>query len=131
MIRNILEANRVTSDFSERQNAEVIATKPSRSAARGASNFARQNFLRQLRTTHLRNGGDDPRRPKSLMACSEPRLAKMNPLLPIACDQGGEDRAALADVVSPACSNLQNVGEQIVAIDESSCSQGGGAPGSG
>lgn len=74
-------SHRVTTDWCERQHAEVTAARPSRGAAREFVHFARENTLKQARVVHLTNGGQDPARPARVRGPAEPCQALVMPLL--------------------------------------------------
>lgn len=74
-------AARLTTDQSERQNAEIQATRPPRGAPRDFEHFSRSNLLRQARTVHIRSGGDDPQNPSHLTASLADCRAEVMPLL--------------------------------------------------
>ena len=80
-ICSAFSALRLATDLSERQNAEINASKPSRSSARDFSNFARESLLKQSRTEHMRRGGDDPLKPAELGASLRSCTAMLSPLL--------------------------------------------------
>ena len=81
VIQNALDSLQMATDLSERQNAEINATKPSRSAARDFTHFARESVLKQARVDHRHRGGDEPCAPKDLTASIRPYTASISPLL--------------------------------------------------
>jgi hypothetical protein len=77
-------ALRVSTDFSERQHAEINSTKPTRSGARDFTHFARSSLLKQVRTVHMKHGGADPSVPADLRgglkACRTTVMPFLQPL---------------------------------------------------
>lgn len=59
---------RLSTDLSERMNAEITAAKPSRGNTRDFSHFSRESLLKQARIVHMQRGGEDPLRPVGLRA---------------------------------------------------------------
>lgn len=77
---------RLSTDFCERQHAEVQATRPVRSGARDFSNFARESIIKQARVVHMHNGGQDPVAPEHVKASASKCKALVAPFLPAAQD---------------------------------------------
>ena len=73
----------LATDLSERMNAEIAASKPSRGHARDFVHFSRESLLKQARTVHMQRGGSDPLKPSGLQASAEPCSASVLPLLDI------------------------------------------------
>ena len=80
-IRATFASLRLGTDLSERQSAEINATRPTRSGARDFTAFARENLLKQIRIEHMRRGGSDPRKPSDLQASLKPFATSVMPLL--------------------------------------------------
>jgi len=80
-IRAAFDSQRLTSDFSERQNAEIQASRAARGPAREFEHFSRAMVVKQSRVVHLRNGGDNPLRPKQLKGSVLPCECKVMPFL--------------------------------------------------
>lgn len=72
---------RVTTDFCERQHAEVQAGRPTRSGAREFTHASRESLLNQLRVVHLNSNGEDPLTPAHVAASAEHHKAIAMPLL--------------------------------------------------
>lgn len=80
-VRSSLGAMTLSTDHSERQNAEIAASRPHRAGARDAAHFSRETLLKQARATHLHAGGLDPLRPSDLRCSLRSCEAVVNPLL--------------------------------------------------
>lgn len=82
ILTSSFEGLRVTTDWCERQNAEVQALRKMRGRGLDFTNFSRENVHQQTRVAHLRSGGQDPTKPASLMASAQSCDALMMPFLP-------------------------------------------------
>ena len=78
--KSAVQAARMTSDFSERSLAEMQALKSVRGQARDFEHFSRASLVSQSRTIHLKNGGEDPRRPAELLASTRSCRSLVMPL---------------------------------------------------
>ena len=80
-LRALFNHYRIATDWSERQNAEVTASKPSRSSARDFAHFSRHRVLRQAVVVHRNEGGLCVKQLPSLMESVAPTQAELMPLL--------------------------------------------------
>ena len=80
-LASCFDAHRVSTDASERQNAEMSAAVPVRSGGRDFENHSRESVLKQTRVIHLRRGGADPKRPPDLALALAPTACITSPLL--------------------------------------------------
>lgn len=83
-----------STDFCERQHAEVTASKPSRALGRDFSHFARFNLMKQMKVLHCQRGGVDPMKPRSITAPAASFTGSVMPFLAPAV----EAQVALGDV---------------------------------
>lgn len=75
------DAHRLTTDWCERQHAEITAAKPPRGGGRDFANSARENVLRQAKVVHMHNGGTDPNKPEHIKASASACECLVMPLL--------------------------------------------------
>ncbi len=81
VVRTVFTKFRHASDWSERQHAEVNASKPQRSSARDFANFSRHRLLRQAAVAHRNEGGRNLDSLANLKDSLAPTLARIMPLL--------------------------------------------------
>lgn len=106
LLRSSFDSLKLTTDLSERQNAELQATRPPRSGARDFTNYSRESVLKQSRAIHMRAGGDDVLKPKSLRAAGDGCQMAVMPLL---MDAARPDIALPAAAARPDGSQQQLV----------------------
>lgn len=81
LLTTAFAGHRLTTDWSERQNAEVQAVRRHRGRALDFTNFAKESLLKQVRLVHMRSGGTDPANPPHLKASVQSCQASRMPLL--------------------------------------------------
>lgn len=70
VVNAFLHASRLSTDWSERQNAEITATRCIRGPGRDFESAARSLVVKQARVVHMTGGGDDPLKPIALSSSS-------------------------------------------------------------
>lgn len=80
-LRSAFEGLRLTTDLSERQNAEMTACRPSRAAGRDFEFYSRLAVVRQARAIHLQRGGADPHRPRDIRSSLAGEQLRICPFL--------------------------------------------------
>lgn len=81
ILENAFASLRLSTDWCERQNAEVQAVRRTRGRALDFTNFCRENQLKQARVAHRKGRGNDPLKPASLRASALPCEASLVPFL--------------------------------------------------
>ena len=131
VVEAFLKTHRLSSDWSERQNAEVTASHPVRAPGRNFEVFARASVVKQARVVHMTGGGEDPLVPKALTGSAEvervPALGIYQHLPPPVVSGQPQDARAGSSVDHPAA-RLQGDGSPEVghgALASRDCIPGG------
>lgn len=125
-LEGAFSALRITTDWCERQNAEVQALRRVRGRAPDFTDFARANLLKQCRVAHLHRGGKDPMAPEDLKASAKGCIATVHPLLPLPEPAKATDSAPAAQAsMAQGCSSHSGMPALLGATGEAGAVSGG------